>query len=255
MFQFNPELLKIIQKYQELIKNSHFKETSTTFIYGFRTTLAILTLAILFCLLDVIQRRIFKKITIPHKLFDKISITLLIIALVPFTIAIINGFKASDMQNQITNSVIKTYNIKHESDNPLKEFDEKWLKAIMIDPKIENSTLFKTKKVFEYRDKAKPPSVKYMQIEPAPEGDAPMVETQVVTKNELTKPNSQPIYPDDVQLIKIEKKNDTTLITTHIKINNQWYKTQLQEYLLDLILDGETQQYYDDAQGKILVGV
>ena len=139
--------------------------------------------------------------------------------------------------------------------NPLKEFDEKWLKAIMIDPKIENSTLFKTKKVFEYRDKVKPPSVKYMQIEPAPEGDTPMVETQVVTKNELTKPNSQPIYPDDVQLIKIEKKNDTTLITTHIKINNQWYKTQLQEYLLDLILDGETQQYYDDAQGKILVGV
>lgn len=159
------------------------------------------------------------------------------------------------MQNQITNSVIKTYNIKHESNNPLKEFDEKWLKAIMIDPKIENSTLFKTKKVFEYRDKVKPPSVKYMQIEPAPEGDAPMVETQVVTKNELTKPNSQPIYPDDVQLIKIEKKNDTTLITTHIKINNQWYKTQLQEYLLDLILDGETQQYYDDSQGKILVGV
>ena len=94
-----------------------------------------------------------------------------------------------------------------------------------------------------------------MQIKPAPEGDTPMVETQIVTKNEITTHNSKPIHTSDIQLIKIEKKDDKTLITTHIKINNQWYKTQLQESLLDLMLEGETQQYYDDAQGKILVGV
>lgn len=260
MFQFKPELLEIIQKYRELIQNSQFEETSNIAKNTFVAGIVIMALAMLFYLLDAIldtaqDNIIFKKILIPDKLFNKISIALFIIGSITLTITIINKYKSDDMQNQITNSIIQEYNIKHESYNPLKEFDEKWLKAILIDPEIKNSTVFKTKKVFEYRDKVKLPSVKYMQIEPAPEGDAPMVETQAITKNELTKHSSQPIYPNDVQLIKIEKKNDTTLITTHIKINNQWYKTQLQESLLDLILDGETQQYYDDAQGKILVGV
>lgn len=241
MFQLNPELSEIIQKYRELLENSQFKEQITTSKYAFGIFLTIAVLYILFCILDAFS--------------DKTENYFLLIASLPLIVAIISWCNSGNIAIQITNSVIQEYTLKHENNNPLQKFDVEWLQALLIDSKIEKSKLFKPKNICDCRLNSNPPSVKYMQIEPAPEGDAPMVETQVVTKNELTKHNSQPIYSDDVQLIKIEKKNDTTLITTHIKINNQWYKTQLQESLLDLILDGETQQYYDNAQGKILVGV
>ena len=241
MFQLNPELSEIIQKYRELLENSQFKEQITTSKYAFGIFLTIAVLYILFCILDAFS--------------DKTENYFLLIASLPLIVAIISWCNSGNIAIQITNSVIQEYTLKHENNNQLQKFDVEWLQALLIDSKIEKSKLFKPKNICDCRLNSNPPSVKYMQIEPAPEGDAPMVETQVVTKNELTKHNSQPIYSDDVQLIKIEKKNDTTLITTHIKINNQWYKTQLQESLLDLILDGETQQYYDNAQGKILVGV
>lgn len=253
MFQLNPELLEITQKYQELIKNSQFTGASNVAKYTFMTFLVIIALSILCCIMSVIIPSIFKKIKNLETFFNKATDYLSAISVLPFVVAIIIWCYTGDISNQIANSVIQEYNLKHESNNPLKNFDEKWLTEMLINPKIENTTVFETKHACTCH--GNPPSVKYMQIEPAPEGDAPMVETQIVTKNEITTHNSKPIHTSDIQLIKIEKKDDKTLITTHIKINNQWYKTQLQESLLDLMLEGETQQYYDDAQGKILVGV
>lgn len=255
MFQLNPELLEINQKYQELIKNSQFTAASNVAKYTFMTFLVIIALSILCCIMSVIIPSIFKKIKNLETFFNKATDYLFAISVLPFVVAIIIWCYTADISNQIANSVIQEYNLKHESNNPLKNFDEKWLTGMLINPKVETTTLFKPKNECVCRGDVNPPSVKYMQIEPAPEGDASMVETQIVTKNEITTHNSKPIHTSDIQLIKIEKKDDKTLITTHIKINNQWYKTQLQESLLDLMLEGETQQYYDDAQGKILVGV
>lgn len=255
MFQLNPELLEIIQKYRGILENSQFKEKIAMSKYAFTIFITIVVLYILICILDDKNPEIFKKITKTDEFFDKTASTFLIIASLPLTVAIINFCDSGNIKIQIADSVIQEYNLKHESDNPLKKFDEDWIKGLLIDSKIETSTLFKTKNICNCRLNSNPPSVKYMQIEPAPEGDAPMVETQIVTKNEITTHNSKPIHTSNIQLIKIEKKDDKTIITTHIKINNQWYKTQLQESLLDLMLEGETQQYYDDAQGKILVGV
>lgn len=258
MFQLNPELLEITQKYQDLLKNSQFKEKITMSKYAFAAFITIVVLYILICILDDKNPKIFKKITKTDDsddFFDKTASTFLIIASLPLTVAIINFCDSGNIKIQIADSVIQEYNLKHESDNPLKKFDEDWIKGLLIDSKIETSTFFETKNICNCRLNSNPPSVKYMQIEPAPKGDTPVVETQIVTKNEITTHNSKRIHTSDIQLIKIEKKDDKTLITTHIKINNQWYKTQLQESLLDLILEGKTQQYYDDAQNKILVGV
>lgn len=255
MFEIRPELLEITQKYQELIKNSQFTGVSNVAKYVFETFLVIIALSISCCIISVIIPSIFKTNKNLETFFNKATDYLLAISLLPFVVAIIIWCHTGDISDRIANSVIQEYNLKHESNNPLKNFDEKWLKGLMINPKIKTTTLFKPKNECVCREDVNPPSVKYMQIEPAPEGDAPVVESQVVTKSEMTKHNSTYIPVSDVQLIKIEKKEDTTLITTHIKINNQWYKTQLQESLLDLIIEGQTQQYYDDAQGKILVGV
>lgn len=255
MFQLNPELLEIIQKYQGILENSQFKEKITMSKHAFGAFLTIVVLYILICIIDYKNPEIFKKIKKSEDFFDKTVNYFLIIASLPFIVAIINFCESRSIEVQVADSIIQEYKLKHENNNKLQKFDEDWIKGLLIDSKIETSTLFETKNICNCRLISNKPSVKYMQIEPAPEGDAPVVETQVVTKNELTKHSSQPIQPDDIQLIKIEKKDDTTLITTHIKINNQWYKTQLQESLLDLILDRKTQQYYDDTQGKILVGV
>lgn len=241
MFQLNPELSEIIQKYRELLENSQFKEQITTSKYAFGVFLTIAVLYILFCILDAFS--------------DKTENYFLLIASLPLIVAIISWCNSGDIAIQITNSVIQEYKLKHENNNPIQKFDEEWLQGLLIDSKVEKSKLFKPKNICDCRLNSNPPSVKYMQIEPAPEGEAPVVETKVITKNEMTTHNSNHIQPSDIQLIKIEKKDDTTLITTHIKINNQWYKTQLQESLLDLMLEGKTQQYYDDSQGKILVGV
>ena len=252
MFEINPELLDIIQKYQDLIKNSQFPEALNIARYATTTIIILGFFAILFSFLPLV---VFKKNKNLGIFFDKASKYLLIIGLIPVIVGAIKWHQVDKITSQIANSVIQEYNLKHQSHNPLKKFDEIWLKGLLTNHEIKNSTLFNPKHVCVCRGKANPPSVKYMQIEPEPEGDAPMVETQVVTKSEMNKHNSTYIPVSDVQLIKIEKKDDTTLITTHIKINNQWYKTQLQESLLDLILEGQTQQYYDNAQGKILVGV
>lgn len=258
MFQLNPELLEIAQKYRELLENSQFKEKITMSKYTFGAFLTIVILYTLICILDDKKPEIFKKIKKSDDsddFFDKTANTFLIIASLPLTVAIINFCDSGNIKIQIADSVVQEYNLKHESDNPLKKFDEDWIKGLLIDSKIESSTFFETKNICNCRLNSNPPSVKYMQIEPAPEGDAPVVEAEIITKNELTSHNSNHIQPSDIQLIKLEKKDDKTLITTHIKINNQWYKTQLQESLLDLMLEGKTQQYYDDARDKILVGV
>ena len=248
MFQFKPELLEIIQKYQNLIKNTQFTESLTIARYATGAVITIGAFAILCSLLNLV---VFKKNENLGNFLDKATIYLMIIGLIPVIVGAINWHQVDKIPNQIANSVIQEYNLKRESNNPLKKFDEIWLKGRLTNHEIKNSTLFKPKHVCVCRGKANPLSVKYMQIEPAPEGDAPVVETKVITKNEMTTHNSNHIQPSDIQLIKIEKKDNTTLITTHIKINNQWYKTQLQESLLDLMLEGKTQPYYDDAQGKM----
>lgn len=253
MFQLNPELLEIIQKYQDLLKNSQFKEKITMSKYAFAAFITIVVLYILICILDNKNPKIFKKITKTDNFLNKTENYFIIIAALPLAVAIISWCNSGSITIQIADSIIQEYNLKHESGNPLKNFDKEWLTGLIINPEIENTTVFETKHACTCH--GNPPSVKYMQIEPAPEGDAPVVETKIITKNEITTHNSNHIQPSDIKLIKIEKKDDTTLITTHIKINNQWYKTQLQESLLDLILEGKTQQYYDNAQGKIIVGV
>ena len=48
MFQLNPELSEIIQKYRELLENSQFKEQITTSKYAFGIFLTIAVLYICF---------------------------------------------------------------------------------------------------------------------------------------------------------------------------------------------------------------
>lgn len=163
------------------------------------------------------------------------------------------------IEQETAYSVIQEYKIKHENNNPLKDFDEKWLVKLITNKKIKTTTLFETKEIAKYFEDITQPSVKYLQLEPAPEGDAPVVKTQVVTKNEI-KPHAiegevKYIEPEDVQIIKIEQSDDKTLITAHLKINKEWYKTQIQETVLDLMLRGKTRYYYDESKNKILVGI
>lgn len=76
MFQLNPELSEIIQKYRELLENSQFKEQITTSKYAFGIFLTIAVLYILFCILDAFS--------------DKTENYFLLIASLPLIVAIIS---------------------------------------------------------------------------------------------------------------------------------------------------------------------
>lgn len=258
MFQVKPELLEIIEKYKELIKNSQFTGALNVAKYTLMTFLVIIALSISCCIISVIITSIFKKIKNLENFFNKATDYLFVISLLPFVIAIIFWCQTGDIQNQIANSVVKEYNIKHENNNPLKEFDEKWLKELLINPKVKTTTLFKPKDECVCREDVNPPSVKYMQIEPAQDDDAPVGKTritnQIEIKNEAPKQTKHKTL-DEVQLIKIENLEGKTFITAYIKIKDKWHKVQIQDALLDDMLNHNTEFYFDKSKNELVVSV
>lgn len=73
MFQLNPELLEIIQKYQGILENSQFKEKITMSKHAFGAFLTIVVLYILICIIDYKNPEIFKKIKKIRRLFRQNS--------------------------------------------------------------------------------------------------------------------------------------------------------------------------------------
>ena len=97
-----------------------------------------------------------------------------------------------------------------------------------------------------------------MQIEPAPERDAPVVETRITTKSEVytNKPNAkEQLSSNDVQLIKIEEIDGQTILKAHLNVDDVWIKVQIQENLLDNMIEGQSKFYYDQKQNKLVIGV
>ena len=152
MFQLNPELSEIIQKYRGLLENSQFKEQITTSKYAFGAFLTIVVLYILICILDAKNPKIFKKITKTDDFLNKTENYFLVIASLPLIVAIISWCNSGNIAIQITNSVIQEYKLKHENNNPLQKFDEEWLQALLIDSKVEKTKLFKPKKTYVIAD-------------------------------------------------------------------------------------------------------
>lgn len=255
MFQLNPELLEITQKYQDLLKNSQFKEKITMSKYAFAAFITILVLYILICILDDKNPEIFKKITKTDDFLNKTENYFIVIAALPLAIAIISWCNSGSITVQIADSIIQEYNLKHESDNPLKNFDKEWLTRLIINPEIKNTTVFETKHACTCH--GNPPSVKYMQIEPAPEGDAPVVKTRIVTESDVKKQKDYQtnLTVDDVQLIKIETIDNQTMVTAHVKVKGRSYKVEVSESVLDKMLQSKTAFYYDEEKGQLVVGL
>ena len=256
MFQLNPELLEVIQKYREILENSQFKEKITMSKYAFAAFITIAVLYILICILDDKNPEIFKKITKTDDFLNKTENYFIVIAALPLAVAIISWCNSGSITVQIADSIIQEYNLKHESDNPLKNFDKEWLTGLIINPEIKNTTVFETKHACTCH--GNPPSVKYMQIEPTPEGDTPVVETKITTKSEVytNKPDAkEKLSPNHVQLIKIEEKDGLTILTAHLKVDDVWLKIQIQENLLDTMIEGRSKFYYDQKENKLVIGV
>ena len=257
MFQLNPELLELTQRYKTLLENTLFKENQNISLYAFG---AFVIIGVIFAILETLYTYnipIYKKEPISEQIYNKITTRFIIIGILLLIFIAYKSNISDRTEKQTAHSVIQEYKIKHEHNNPLKDFDEQWLVKLLTNNKIKAKTLFETKEIAKYFENITYPSVKYIQLEPAPEGDAPVVKTQIITKSDAQKhKNYQTNLPtEDVQLIKIETIDNQTMVTAHLKVKGQSYKVEVSELVLDKMLQSKTAFYYDEEKGKILVGV
>lgn len=257
MFQLNPELLELTQRYKTLLENTLFKENQNISLYAFG---AFVIIGVIFAILETLYTYnipIYKKEPISERIYNKITTRFIIIGILLLIFIVYKSNIADRTEKQTAHSVIQEYKIKHENNNPLKDFDEKWLVKLLTNNKIETTTLFETKEIAKYFEGIAQPSVKYLQLEPAPAGDAPVVKTQIITKSDAQKhKNYQTNLPtEDVQLIKIETIDNQTVVTAHVKVKGQSYKVEVSELVLNKMLQSKTAFYYDEEKGQIVVGV
>lgn len=156
---------------------------------------------------------------------------------------------------------IEQYKTEHPDLKTLNEYGEDWVREFAKEGVSNETTLTKSKgfgTIFLRRLRIKAPSVKYYQLQPTPEGDAPVVETKITTKSEVytNKPDAkEKLSPNHVQLIKIEEKDGLTILTAHLKVDDVWLKIQIQENLLDTMIEGRSKFYYDQKENKLVIGV
>ena len=156
---------------------------------------------------------------------------------------------------------IEQYKTKHSDLKTLNEYGEDWLREFAKEGVSNETTLTKSKgfgAIFLRRLRIKAPSVKYYQLEPAPEGDASMIETKITTKSEVytIKPDAKErLSPNHVQLIKIEEKDGLTILTVHLKVDDIWLKVPIQENILDAMIEGGTKFYYNQKEKQLVIGV
>lgn len=266
MFQINTELFDIANNYQKFINKAHLegKEKFLT-IVSFALLFHIVITPIIIAMIKSYKYR--KQKNKEHKTtedaYDEQShdwyvLILLALFATGLTLSLII---IPNTQRKAFAEAIEQYKTEHPDLKTLNEYSEDWVREFAKEGVSNETTLTKSKRfsaIFLRRLRTQAPSVKYYQLKPAPEGDAPMIETKITTKSEVytKKPDAKErLSPKDVQLIKIEEKDGLTILTAHLKVDDVWLKVQIQENILDAMIEGYTKFYYDQKENKLVIGV
>ena len=270
MFQFNSELYKLAQKYQELTKQEHahnwqlLKQDMLILLIG-ASIIITLSLVIIRVHKAIVDKKLkelkndkyyvedlykdevnyydHQKIDLKSNLF---YLFMIFISVYP---PVFMGPKLPN--NHHAPSVIKQYKLEHETS--LKNFDDDWLVKFLSYYSKEGNQLIKIQP-----DNKALPNAKYIQFEPVQDDDAPVGKTritnQIEIKNEASNHTKHKTL-DEVQLVKIENLEGKTFITAYIKIKDKWHKVQIQDALLDDMLEQNTEFYFDENKNELVVGV
>lgn len=248
MFEIRPEFIDLLRIYKEFIdKPSNINETNAILFSAFSI------IAIIYLGITIFKANKNKKC--------KIKIEPLIVLFIGAL------FLAMSFQSQIdiesANQAISYYNSQHNKQDHIENSKEN---IEIITRLYKHKDLSETNPVATKFEKSKNPfdlfglvidKVHYTQLKVAPEGDAPVVKTRIVTKSDVEKRKEyQNILPtEDVQLIKIETIDNQTMVTAHIKVKGQSYKVEVSDLVLDKMLQSKTAFYYDEETKQLVVGV
>lgn len=236
MFQLNPDVMDLVQTFNEKTKDMN-------------TSNGLTTLAIVLCVVTLALMVITFLYRGKYLLFTLIAITVT-------SILGLSVIKKELNKERETESIFEQYNATHA--NKIGDTNTFWLTDLVKSNENFESKLiqiYDTDLVMPWHRKLKPNQ--YIQAKPAPAGDAPVVKTQIITKSDAQKhKNYQTNLPtEDVQLIKIETIDNQTMVTAHVKVKGQSYKVEVSELVLDKMLQSKTAFYYDEEKGQIVVGV
>lgn len=265
MFQINTELFDIANNYQNFINKAHLegKEKFLTTV-SFALLFHLFITPIIIAMIKWYKYR--KQKNKEHKTtedaYDEQShdwyvLILLALFATGLTLSLII---IPNTQRKAFAEAIEQYKTEHPDLKTLNEYSEDWVREFAKEGVSNETTLTKSKgfsAIFLRRLRTQAPSVKYYQLKPAPEGDAPMVKTRIVTQNDAEKHKDYQtkLTTDDVQLIKIETIDNQTMVTAHVKVKGQSYKIEVSELVLDKMLQSKTAFYYDEEKGQLVVGL
>lgn len=236
MFQLNPDVMDLVQTFNEKTKDMNTSNDLTK-------------LAIVLCVVTLALMVITFLYRGKYLLFTLIAITVT-------SILGLSVIKKELNKERETESIFEQYNATHA--NKIGDTNTFWLTDLVkSNENFENKLIqiYNTDLVMPWHRKLKPNQ--YIQAKPTPEGDAPMVKTRIVTENDAEKHKDYQtkLTTDDVQLIKIETIDNQTMVTAHVKVKGQSYKIEVSELVLDKMLQSKTAFYYDEEKGQLVVGL
>lgn len=236
MFQFNPDIMNLVQTFNEKTKDMNTNNGLTILA----TLLCVVTLALM--VITFLYRGKYLIITM--------------IAMITTTIVTLPILDNELGVSKEAKSIIEQYNATHS--NKIDDTSTLWLMHLAQTNGGHENKLIQTYDkdlVMPWHRKIKPNQ--YIQALPAPEGDAPVVKTRIVTESDAQKQKEYQniLSTDDVQLIKIETIDNQTMVTAHVKVKGQNYKVEVSELVLDKMLQSNTAFYYDEEKGQLVVGL
>lgn len=236
MFQLNPDVMDLVQTFNEKTKDMN-------------TSNGLTTLAIVLCVVTLALMVITFLYRSKYLLFTLIAITVT-------SILGLSVIKKELNKERETESIFEQYNATHT--NKIGDTNTFWLTDLVkSNENFENKLIqiYDTDLVMPWHRKLKPNQ--YIQIKPAPEGDPPVVKTRIVTESDVKKQKDYQtnLTVDDVRLIKIETIDNQTMVTAHVKVKGQPYKIEVSELVLDKMLQSKTAFYYDEETKQLVVGV
>lgn len=236
MFQFNPDIIDLVQTFNEKTKDMH----TNNVLIALATLLCIVTLAL----------------TVITFLYRGKYLIITMIAMLTTTIVTLPILDKTMGVSKEAKSIIEQYNATHA--NKIDDTNTFWLMDLVkSNESFENKLIqiYDKDLVMPWHRKLKPNQ--YIQATPAPEGDTPVVKTRIVTESDVKKHKDYQtkLTTDDVQLIKIETVDNQTMVTAHVKVKGQSYKIEVSELVLDKMLQSKTAFYYDEETKQLIIGV
>ena len=258
MFQFNPDINDLIQKFNQNFTSKIDRNLLTQISKPYEFFILVFFAG----LIGYYQYKKYKdkKRQIEPKanrsiIYLMYSLIALTIVLAPYLVIQTTLIKDTNLKIEEATSIIEQYNLTH--DDKIKDTSGYWLYALSKTNPVSKNQLVPLEKQYNPKYNTKPKPTHYIQQKPAQDDNSPLAKTKILTQTEIKKqPNyERELKPNDVHLIKIETIDNQTMVTTYMNIQGQRRKVEVNEIILYKLLSADALYYYDSEKNELVVGV